>query len=328
MAESDSSEVVLPDLEDSDEELLQYLNSESCCEQNDVGHRAEIPKAPHGCKLRCLETLKENCAAKTCLDNLLSSLRKMSRTEADLQIFGLMKGLEHDRVRLNAKRWQYKLWGHPLCVSCFKSALNIGTSRFQKLKQSVQSNLTTPRLDLRCMNGSQASISLHVDGYLFELYWSIGLPYAKESVNDDLSDIKAEDEKESNISPMLLATKAGMEGDALNTRWLPNMKLTEVYEGYEQWCFPAAASRTTFYKVWKGWRSKLRILPPSGPAKCSLCEKLKTYMRTLSDPVKRQECKQYHQLHVHDNLSAPKSIKKLSHAKFSVFFSIRCNVSL
>ena len=26
-------------------------------------------------------------------------------------------------------------------------------------------------------------------------------------------------------------------------------------------------------------------------------------MRKLSDPVKREECKQYHQLHVHDNLS-------------------------
>ena len=44
-------------------------------------------------------------------------------------------------------------------------------------------------------------------------------------------------------------------------------------------------------------------IKPDNFAKCALREKLKTYIRTLSDPVKREECKQYHQLHVHDNLS-------------------------
>ena len=63
-------------------------------DQHDVGHRAEIPEVHHACKLGCLNTFKADCAAKTCLDKFLSSLREMSTTEADLQIFNLMKGLE------------------------------------------------------------------------------------------------------------------------------------------------------------------------------------------------------------------------------------------
>ena len=183
------------------------------------------------------------------------------------------------------------------------TALKIGKSRFDKLKHSIDSDMTTPRQDLRSMNGSDSSISLHVDGSLFQLYWSIGLPFAKEAVNDDLTDIKTLDENASSSSSMPLAAKTGLEGEALNTRWLPHCTLSEIYEGYEQWCFPAAASRSTFNKVWGQWKSKLRILAPSHQAKCTICEKLKTYMRKLSDPVKREECKQYHQLHVHDNLS-------------------------
>ena len=301
----------MPDLDDvascrsvscdhSDEEMMQFLN----CDQSDCSHGKTIEEVQHGCKLGCLEPFQnKKSSLGRCLDHFLSSLQDMSKTEADMQIFDMLKGFEHDRVRSKSHRLQYSLWEHRVCRDCFMTALKIGFPRFDKLKRSIDSDLTTPRQDLRCMNGRDASIALHVDGYLFQLYWSIGLPDAKEAANDDLTDIQALNENASSSSSMPSAAKAGLEGEALNTRWLPHCTLTEIYEGYEQWCFPAAASRSTFNKVWAQWKSKLRILPPSHHAKCSVCEKLKTYMRKLSDPEKREECKQYHKLHVHDNLS-------------------------
>ena len=146
MPASDSSEEAeLPDLDDvascrsvscdnSDEEMMQFLN----CDQSDFSHGKTIEEVQLGCKLGCLEPFQnKKSSLGTCLDHFLSSLQNMSKTEADMQIFDMLKGFEHDRVRSKSHRLQYSLWEHRVCRDCFMTALHIGKSRFDKLKHSI-----------------------------------------------------------------------------------------------------------------------------------------------------------------------------------------------
>lgn len=72
--------------------------------------------------------------------------------------------------------------------------------------------------------------------------------------------------------------------------------------GLPELVFPRGCISFYLLPCMPSWRSTVRIMAPTHHAMRTVCEHIKTYLRTLPDPAIRGKMKELRRMHVHNNL--------------------------
>ena len=259
------------------------------------------------CSAKCMEHFHGDPKVTQHLQCWAATLATMDREVQDARLFEFMKS-----ARTETGKWQFM--GTIVCREAWVRLVGIGKHRFHRLLDALKRGDAVCPEDMRHHADHDVARPQadSVDKHLYWVWQNVGESLAEgeiieSAMKENTSQASAPRHQGSSLLEWVvhpnhpLTDAASGSAGQLPTRYIPNQRLTEMYEQYKLLNQRHPASFRTFLKVYhQSWSKSLRIRGVAQHAACTDCERFKTYLRSASNSAQRRQLKEEYSRHIAD----------------------------